>query len=271
MMSLIQQELLNPTVEADSFPQHLPTYISGHINGFTSSTGVGQMFIQNNNIENTLLVINTADLGGQVVQQAFHTWLFGDNIEDIIVIGIHVIQQKLYIVFNTADGSTRLTTISLELPGDIDDVVYTDEYHSAEHYNYTSALEFSRFYYKGQSVKGTERGRLQIRTMLYTITPISKYITYLENIRTYSPAVDAAKFGPTWIDTDLWDDTLTWHDADANYLRRYVDDNRITVMSSSDKLRAVFSSSVAEPTKGFELQAVNVEALFYQRSTRVLK
>ncbi len=271
MMSLNQRDLMNPNVEADSFSQHLPTYINGHINGFTSSTGVGQMFMQNNNVENEITVINVAEIGGQVVQQAFHTWLFGNDIDDLFIIGIHNIQQQLYVVFQIPDGTTHLTTLSLELPGEIDTVEYRDKYMATEEHNYTSALEFSRFYYKGQSVKGTERGRLQIRTLLYTILQDSRYITYLENIRNYSQDTLASQFGPTWIDTDLWVDGMTWHDANANYLRRYIDDERITIMSSAENLKAVFSSSVAEPTKGFELQAVNVEALFYQRSSRVLK
>jgi len=271
MLSLTQRDLVNPNVEADSFSQHLSTYINGNINGFTSHTGVGQMFLQNNEVENELLVINIADIADKTVQQAFHTWLFGSDIPGIIVIGIHVIQQVLYIVFKLPDGTTYLDVVSLELPGDIDTVNYKDIYTDTLEATYTSALYFSRFYYKGKSLKGTERGRLQLRTMLYTILDTSKYITYLQNIRSYQQETKITQFGPTWIDTDVWDDTLVWLDAEPTYLRRYEDDEKITIMSSAENLHAVFSSSPSEPTKGFELQAVNIEALFYQRSTRAIK
>ena len=256
----------NTNVLAENISQHLPTYIDSDINHVTVDTGVGQIFIQSEVFANGLYVINTAQAGGEDVQRAFHAWTFKENI-----VGIHTLLNKLFIIFE----NKTLGIMHLELPADVSQEVYGDIDEVGTLHPYTSGIEFSRFYYKGRSNKGTERGRLQLRTMLYTVVKGSQYETFLENLRNYRSDVIANQIGPIWDDTMTWEDVDTlgvpnlWVDANPTYLRRYINDNKITVMSSSENIKAVFVNNQENPLKGFELQTVNIEALFYQRSSRV--
>ncbi len=261
-MDISSRDITNINAEAQNISLHLPTYLNRGLIDTAEDTGVGQIFFQTEEIGNVLYVLNKTRIQDQDVQLAFHTWLFEDNFD-----GMGIINNKLYIVFS--DGS--LGQLELAIPGDMATVDYQDKRVDTTYDQYISGLEFSQFYYKGQADKGTPRGRLQLRTLQYSLAPDSYYTTVLSNDINYTQETLPTLYGPIWEDLDVWDDTLFWKDADPYYLRRYKNDNKITVMSSADKVKTLFTVNSDNPNKGFELQTANYEALFYQRSTRVIK
>jgi hypothetical protein len=159
-------------------------------------------------------------------------------------------------------------SMTLDLPGTISDIEYKDMTGNETTFvNYDSAFEFSRFYYTGKDTKGTSRGRLQVRTLKYSLDEDSEYKTTIQT--TNKVKLSYNTFGPYWVDADNWDDSLVWQDADPSYDRVYRNDRKVTVMSGSDHVSIIFSNNDEMPTSGFELETVNFEALFYQRSSRV--
>jgi hypothetical protein len=89
-----------------------------------------------------------------------------------------------------------------------------------------------------------------------------------------------------WDDTGVWVDayladgsTVTsgttdstdqvWKDAYPLYVRNYYNDKKVSVMSNSESVQIEFKSNAQDPSTGFELSTVDMEALFFQRATRV--
>ena len=259
-------------ITADNITQHLPSYLEANLIGNASDTGIGQVFIQPRVTSNILYVINSASVNGQTVQKAFHTWLFKDDI-----VGIGTLIEKLFIVF--ADGT--LGEMELVLPGTLTETYdasgtlvpaphYADVRADGSEDPYTSGIELSTQYYRGVSEKGTPRGRFQIRTIQYAFAEGSSWRTFLQNSVKYAIHVDNM-FSETynWDDSNVWDDTKIWVDETPLYVRQYLNDEKITVMSNNENVKIVITENPYEPTVGFELQVINVEGLFYQRSSRV--
>ena len=238
---------------------HLPTYINNGVDFIVGHDVLGFTFFSSETTPKELVVMSSVSKGSEELQNAFHKWIFTKDI-----LSTHIINNSLYILFTDGD----LCSIALDIPGSIDDVSYLDEYVTGTE-GYTSLIKFSRFYWRGKDGKGTERGRLQLRTLKYDITDNSYYRTLINNTD-YELGIDpTVHFGPIWIDTDFWNDTLLWIDRQPNYVREYVDDEKVTVMGNSDNIAIIFSSSTKEEDKGFELATANIEALFHQRSARV--
>jgi len=242
--------------EADPMTLHLPTYIDKSASRIVGHDVLGYTFIETEDKPKELIVLSSVTKGNADLQNAFHKWTFEKNITST-----HIINNALYILFT--DGT--LNTVSLEIPGSINDVTYLDAYDTAS--SYDSYIEFSEFFVRDSEGKGTVRGRYQLRSMQYTIDEDSRYKTILfsKDQGVLDPEVF---YGPIWDDTDTWDDTLRWSDTDLVYDREYVDDEKVTVMANSKRIDILFKSSTVEPSKGFELATVNIEAFQQQRSKR---
>jgi hypothetical protein len=269
-LSLNSQDLTGSNIQAENISLHLPSYLSSDMDTSAADTGVGQTFIRAKSVTNLLYVINTSTLNREKVQQAFHKWVFNDDI-----VGVHTINNKLFLVFENG----TLGSMDLDLPGDMTTISYQDmTTNNTTFIDYTSAFELSTIYYTGKDQKGTVRGRLQLRTMQYGIGDDSAFKTILHTTNKVKPL--EVSFGPTWEDTyinindvevpTLWDDTATWTDTNPSYDRVYYDDKKVTVMAGSEYVSIVFTSNELTPSKGFELETINIEALFYQRSSRVI-
>lgn len=247
-------------ITADALTAHIPSYINKGIDRLVGHDILGQMFLHSEEIPNILYVISNAEINGEKVQQAFHTWEF-----DEFITGVHVINNELYLIFETG----TLAVISLEVPGDITTISYADvQPDGAPDLQYVSGLIFSQFYYRDARQKGSARGRFQLRTMKYTFGDVSSYMTNIRNTTETLNAIQTACFGPNWIDSYLWEDESVWIDTLPDYDRQYLNDDKITVMSSANNVKITFTNNPLEPNYGFELATVNVEALFYQRSQR---
>lgn len=242
--------------EADPMTLHLPTYIDKSASNIIGHDVLGYTFIETSAYPKELVVLSTVSKGNKDLQNAFHKWTFEKDIVNTMIIN-----NTLYILFS--DGT--LNNLSLEIPGSINDVTYMDEYDVLTAYD--SSVTFSEFFVRDQLGKGTVRGRLQLRSLEYTIEEDSRYRTlvYSKGQGVLDPLVH---FGPTWDDTAVWDDTLVWTDVDLVYAREYTDDDKVTVMSNSKTVDILFKSSTVAPSKGFELATVNVEAFQHQRSRR---
>ena len=245
--------------EANSMTLHLPSYIDKSITKIIGHDVLGYTFIETKDYPKELIVLTSVIRGNEDLQNAFHKWTFDKNI-----VSTHIINNLLYIIFSDGD----LVKMSLEVPGNIVNVNYLDTYNDIEgSVSFSSIIEFSEFFLRDASGKGTVRGRYQIRTLQYTLNNDSKHITSIYNLDQSILDPDTM-FGDTWVDIDIWDDTKIWIDTDPLYSRVYTDDDKVTVMANSKKVIITFESSKVEPEKGFELSTVNIEAFFHQRSRR---
>ena len=250
---------LSRTTEAETMTMHIPSYINKGIDRLVGHDVLGQMFIHSENIPNILYVVSSAGTSQEKLQQAFHTWEFEENI-----VGIHTINNELYLVFEA--GS--LAVISLEIPGDITTTSYLDKRANDTFASYVSGLWFSQFYYRDARKRGSARGRFQLKTMLYSLNKASRYQTVIRNNTLTKTDAQTSCFGPIWGDLLLWEDATVWIDTHPDYDRVYKDDKKITVMSSAGNVSIKFTNNPDVPAEGFEVSTVNVEALFYQRSSR---
>ena len=245
--------------EATPISLHVPSFMDNTVSSLIGHDVLGYNFIQETTDKTKLTVLTNTTIGSEDLQNAFHTWTFSEDIE-----GTMIINNDLYLV----STSGKQGRIKLEIPGDIDNIVYADIDTDTNLINYDSAIEFSQFFVRDAKGKGTVRGRLQLRTLQYSVDGASRYETVIinSNLRNLLTEDD---FGPTWIDTDVWDDTLNWADIDPLYSRVYKDDDKVTVMSDTRYAEVIFKQNPDAPTKGFELATVNAEMLFHQRSTRI--
>ena len=246
--------------EANPMTIHLPSYIDKSVSRIVGHDVLGYTFIQQADYPRELIVLSSVIKGNEELQNAFHKWTFAEDI-----VSVNVVNNALYILFNTKE----LVKMSLEIPGSINDIEYLDEYNITDGGQpYESSIKFSEFYYRDAHSKGTVRGRLQLRTLEYTIEEGSKYITDISN-KEISLLDTAIMYGPEWDDTGVWTDNKVWIDVNPFYTRAYTNDSKVTVMSNSKTVEITFKSSTEEPSKGFELATANIEAFFHQRSTRV--
>jgi len=245
--------------EATPMTLHLPTYIDSTTSKIIGHDVLGYIFIEEAGIPNRLTVLTSVLRGSEELQNAFHRWTFEEDI-----VSTQIINNDLYILFSNGD----FTKMSLEVPSRLEDTVYLDTYNVVDGPQvFNSSILFSEFFVRDKEGKGTVRGRYQLRTIKYTVTEDSRYITCIYNTD-HSILDEDTMMGPTWIDTDVWDDTKIWVDINPLYTREYIDDDLVTIMSNSKKVRITFKSSEAEPSKGFELSTANIEGFFHQRSRR---
>ena len=245
--------------EATPMTLHLPTYIDNSVSKIIGHDVLGYIFMEEEDTPKELVVLTSVMRGTEELQNAFHRWTFTKDI-----ISTQIINNSLYILFS--DGS--FANMSLEVPSDITAITYSDTYNAIDAaVNYESSILFSEFFIRDAEGKGTVRGRYQIRTIQYTVTDDSNYLTTIYNTD-HSLLDSESMMGPLWDDTDVWDDTKIWVDIDPLYNRIYEDDDLVTIMTNSKKVRITFKQSTTEPTKGFELATANVEGFFHQRSRR---
>ena len=245
-------------VEAENISVHLPTYIDKGIYQLIGHDTLGLIFIHSEEVPNTITVLNSVTYQEELIQQAFHTWEFQENIASI-----HIEANCLFILIFNSD----LATINLEIPGDIKDVDYRDITPSGAKETYLSGIYFSKFHVRDERKLGTSRGRFQLRTMKYGIVPYSEYRTTIRNLE-HGTVEYVNCFQYDWHDDLTWIDTDIWIDVAPSYDRIYTNDSKITVMSSSSNVKIVLTNNPDVPEKGFELSTVNIEGFYYQRSQR---
>lgn len=216
-------DLVAGTTELNNMTVHLPTYIDKDIKRIIGHSSLGYVFLNSCSYRNKIYVLNTVDKMNKDLQNAFHIWEFKENIA-----GMHVIQDKLYIIFITGN----FCYINLELPGKIKEVNYIDKYSNTNTKEYISFIKFSKFFIRDINGHGTRNGRLQIRNILYTINKDSKYKTTVSS---------------------------------NGYIREYINDEKVTVMANNNNVEIQFESF---GTSGFELVTLNLEAFFHQRSIK---
>jgi hypothetical protein len=250
--------------EAQEITAHVPSYLPSDIRTIVGHSVLGYVFLLASSSPDVIYVLNSVSKEGRDVQQAIHKWKFNREIEDI-----YVLNNVLYIL---AKGETELATtnlcyISLEIPGDITNVNYMDEYEVSTTTAYESNVKLSRFHIRDENGFGTNRGRTQIRTIQYSLKPESYYMTSIYN--TDIVKADGGLFVTSfWDDSILWDDTKVWKDRIQYYNRDFYNDSKVSVLSNAAHTQIEIKNNIKEPSKGFEIATVNIEAFHFQRSLR---
>ncbi|MCK4521914.1 MAG: hypothetical protein KAU20_05030, partial [Nanoarchaeota archaeon] len=253
----------NDITKAENLTIHVPSYIPKDVRFIRGHSSLGFVFSWSEQDTKTLGVYNTLVVSNQVVQAAAHKWTFTEDI-----MGVEVIDDKLYIVFKTT-GGYKLSSMALELPGDVSTTTYNDEVGDDTAVSFTSNVTFSKWLVKDANNLGTRRGRLTIRTVEYTTTLLSKFKTNIRNINLVT--IDDSGWilaDGTWDDTGTWIDTSPWRDSIPLIEREYYNDTKVTVSGNTDTTQISFKSDDTDPTAGFELATVNYEGTFTQRSRR---
>lgn len=258
---------------ADSVSLHIPTYLPNNINYIATHSILGYLFMLSPDEPNTLFVLNTLEIGKSSVQTAFHKWNFGATIR-----GISVLNNALLMLMEI-DNKLIGVSMDLDIPVDVANIEYQDEFESGVFTNYTSFVTLSKWFLKDAEGFGNKRGRLQIRTAQFSVGNCDSYKIEIFNDSIINPVPSEEDWVLTeaiWNDTAYWsfnetnlDDSLViWKDALPFFSRIYYNDEKVTVTSNSDNTFIRFGSNDLEPTKGFTLSTVNLEGLFRQRSTR---
>jgi len=238
-----------------------PTYLAGNTFKLIGHSTLGYVLLLDYNSQ-TMYVFNGTIVGEQVVQAAIHRW---DT--PFPVIGGSIIDNQLFLpVLDSQNNKTILTTMNLNTPTNYTTISYLDVVDGVS-YAYNSLVEFSEWQVKVEDF-GTRRGRLQIRTLLYSIDENSRFSTVITNQDLTDTTFDSLIKSGFWDDTLLWCDACPWLDNGYKFNRIYNDDDKVTVMGNSARTTIVFKENENVPDKGFNLKTVNYEGMFYQRSQR---
>lgn len=238
---------------------HVPTYITENIFRISGHSTLGYVIIGEYG-SNTLYVYNGTTLGEEKVQNAIHKWE-----APLPVIGFNVIDNDLYL--GMLDGTKIVYgSMPLNTPVDYTAITYQDEIDTVDT-DYTSSIDFSEWNVK-QDGYGNTRGRLQLRTINYSIDEDSEYTTTLVNQDLQLVTFDSLIKTGTWDDTGVWCDACPWVDTGYKFSRTYTNDEQITVMANTKRTSITFSNSTENTSKGFNLKTLNYEGFYYQRSRR---
>lgn len=244
--------------EANNLSQHIVSYLPKNIRYMVGHSVLGYTFMWSEDTPSKLYIYNQSVIGGQMAQSAFHIWEFPYD-----VVGINIINNTLVLVLRDNISNIYYSgTINLELPGTIADKVYTDTINSIT-YDYDSYLEFSKWFIKDGNNNGTKTGRLQIRTIEYTMNPNSYFTTRIVT----DDGIISDDLG-IWEDVGVWDDLDVWTDGVTFYTVTLDNNPLIHVMGNSESTNIFFYNDRNNTTKGFELSTIAYEGFFHQRSRR---
>lgn len=250
-------------VAANNRSLHIPTYLPIGMQTIIGHSILGYVFMYSKEEPKNIYVLNTLTVDGQSAQSAFHKWTFEYNI-----VGINIVKNNLNILFNNGIGLVN-TNMQLDIPSNIANVNYTDDFDSNRTNTFESELRLSKWQIKGAEGLGTPRGRLQIRTAQFTITKSSEYTINVVNDSLIDTVVtDWLISEGVWNDTKIWDDTSVWLDGVPYKARIYDNDDKITIASNAENTYIIIKNNRINKHKGFELATINLEGFFRQRSTR---
>lgn len=246
---------------AEDVTVHTPTYLLNNIFKILGHTTIGYTILLSYN-KQTMYIFNGTMIGEKAVQSAVHRWDM-----PFPVVGGSIVDNTLYVtMYNTDTDEVYLGTISLNTPTNYESVEYKDTLGGVD-YAFNSLVELSEWQVKQEDF-GTSRGRLQIRTIQYSLDDSSSYMTVLENKDLTVTVFQSLIQEGVWDDTLNWVDGSPWIDEGYKFNRYYYNNERITVMGNSKTTTITFKENENEPTKGFNLKTVNYEGDFYQRSQR---
>lgn len=246
---------------ADDVTLQCPTYIQNSTSKILGHSTIGYVVLLSYGDE-TIYIHNNTTVGDKAVQAATHRWDV-----PLPVVGGGIVDNILYLtLYDEAVDEMYLTTMSLNTPVNYETIEYSDIVNGVETY-YNSLVELSEWQVK-QDDFGTRRGRLQIRTLQYSVDQESNYSTVITNEDLSTTAYASLIQTGYWDDTLLWVDSAPWSDTGYKFSRYYYNDDKITVMGKSNTTRITFKENENYPTKGFNLKTVNYEGEFYQRSQR---
>ena len=240
---------------------HVPSYIPKNVRQIAGHSVFGYTFFLSTESAQTLYVYNTLEKSKRIVQSAFHKWTFAEDI-----IGITVLDDFLYLVMKDISNNITFQKLTLEVPTSHTSVTYQDNGGT----NYVSRVVLTRWSIKDADDIGTTRGRLQIRTIKFSVDTDSKFLVRLTNSVVLDLTAGFVVENGFWNDSGTWLDSGIWNDTpNPVYQRDYTNDDKITIMGNSRTTAIEFRSNPDTPTEGFGVNTINMEGLFHQRSQRI--
>jgi len=248
--------------EAMNVSEHIPTYLPKNISIIEGNSNLGYVFLWSVDTPSTIYVFSQNISNNKINQASWHKWIMPAN---GVITGMNIIDNSLKVILRSATEYLYYACdISLEIPSDYNTIIYED---TIDDFTapYESTIEFSKWLIKDNNGQGSKDGRLQIRTISYSLYGSSYYKT---SIVTDSGTLSEAMEN-TWNDTMVWSDTDTFNDGNSIYAITLANQERVLVMGNSKDTLIVFQNDTDNnPTKGFNLSTITYEGTYHIRGQR---
>lgn len=237
--SLVREYFTSPdsiSNDAANITAHCPFYLPNNLKKLTGSSKYDMLFaITGTN--NKIYVYNFYWQGEEKAQSAWHTW----EIEsDETVFNIEVLEDKLLVMVAYDNGDKKLESINLELPADINTVVYEDSSGDPV----TSTVQLSKWGVPdGKSNVDSNRSSLILRDLRLSVSPNSYYgleIVRGTVTRSYSNHVTTPALA-------------------------LVGDDKFPVVGNADNLTITLNSQI---NKGFKLNSLSWRGQLHLKGSR---
>ncbi len=237
--SLVREYFTSPdsiSNDAANITAHCPFYLPNNLTKLTGSSKYDMLFaITGTN--NKIYVYNFYWQGEEKAQSAWHTW----EIEsDETVFNIEVLEDKLLVMVEYDNGDKKLESISLELPEDINTVVYEDSSGDPV----VSTVKLSKWGVPdGKSNVDSNRSSLILRDLRLSVSPNSYY--GLEIVR-----------GTV---------TRSYNNYVTTPALALVGDDKFPVVGNADNLTITINSQI---NKGFKLNSLSWRGQLHLKGSR---
>ena len=237
--SLVREYFTSPdsiSNDAANITAHCPFYLPNNLTKLTGSSKYDMLFaITGTN--NKIYVYNFYWQGEEKAQSAWHTW----EIEsDETIFNIEVLEDKLLVMVEYDDGTKKLESISLELPEDINTVVYEDSSGDPV----ASTVKLSKWGVPdGKSNVDSNRSSLILRDLRLSVSPNSYY--GLEIVR-----------GTV---------TRSYNNYVTTPALALVGDDKFPVVGNADNLTITINSQI---NKGFKLNSLSWRGQLHLKGSR---
>jgi hypothetical protein len=237
--SLIREYFTSPdsiSNDAANITAHCPFYLPNNLTKLTGSSKYDMLFaITGTN--NKIYVYNFYWQGEEKAQSAWHTW----EIEsDETIFNIEVLDDELLVMVEYDNGDKKLESISLELPEDINTVVYEDSSGDPV----SSTVQLSKWGVPdGKSNVDSNRSSLILRDLRLSVSPNSYY--GLEIVR-----------GTV---------TRSYNNYVTTPALALVGDDKFPVVGNADNLTITINSQI---NKGFKLNSLSWRGQLHLKGSR---
>ncbi len=221
--------------DAANITAHCPYYVPNGLKKITGSSKYDMIFAITGD-SNKIYVYNYYWQGEEKAQSAWHTW---EIEEDETIFNIEVLDGSLLVMVQYPDLSTKLESISLELPEDIDTVVYADGTTPV-----SSRIKLSKWGVpSGQGNVDSNRSSLILRDLRLSMDENSYYGIQVDR---------------GLISTNTWN----------NYVLPTLDiigDDKYPVVGNAENIEISFVSTI---NKGFKLNSLSYRGQLHLKGSR---
>ena len=221
--------------DAANITAHCPFYIPNGLKKITGSSKYDMIFAITGDT-NKIYVYNYYWQGDEKAQSAWHTWEIDS---DEVIFNIEVLNDNLLVMVEYPNGDTKLESISLELPEDIDTVVYEDSSSPV-----SSTIQLSKWGVpSGQGNVDSNRSSLILRDLRLSMSENSYYGIQVDR---------------GLVSTDTWN----------NYVLApltIIGDHKYPVVGNANNIEISFVSTI---NKGFKLNSLSWRGQLHLKGSR---